>query len=36
VLLSSGAIVGEGTLDELRAKAQLASGGLEEVFLALT
>lgn len=36
VLLSSGAIVGEGTLDELRAKAKLASGGLEEVFLALT
>jgi ABC-2 type transport system ATP-binding protein len=36
VLLSSGEIVGEGTLDELRAKAKLASGGLEEVFLALT
>ena len=36
VLLSSGEIVGEGTLDELRAKANLAAGGLEEVFLALT
>jgi ABC-type multidrug transport system ATPase subunit len=36
VLLSSGEIVGEGTLDELRAKAKLATGGLEEVFLALT
>jgi ABC-type multidrug transport system ATPase subunit len=36
VLLSSGEIVGEGTLDELRAKAKLVTGGLEEVFLALT
>jgi ABC-type multidrug transport system ATPase subunit len=36
VLLSSGRIVGEGTLDELRAKADVADGGLEEVFLALT
>jgi ABC-2 type transport system ATP-binding protein len=36
VLLSGGAIVGEGTLDELRVKAGLEDGGLEEVFLALT
>jgi ABC-type multidrug transport system ATPase subunit len=36
VLLSSGEIVGEGTLDELRATAKLAAGGVEEVFLALT
>ncbi len=36
VLLSSGHVVGEGTLDELRAKANLTDGGLEEVFLALT
>lgn len=36
VLLSGGTIVGEGTLDELRANAKLAAGGLEEVFLALT
>ena len=36
VLLSSGEIVGEGTLAELRSKATLAAGGLEEVFLALT
>jgi ABC-2 type transport system ATP-binding protein len=40
VLLSGGRVVGEGTLDELRAKAGLAGGntasGLEEVFLALT
>ncbi len=35
VLLSGGRIVGEGTLDELRAKAGVG-GGLEEVFLALT
>jgi len=36
VLLSGGRVVGEGTLDELRARAETASGGLEEVFLALT
>lgn len=36
VLLSGGRVVGEGTLDELRQRAGLASGGLEEVFLALT
>jgi ABC-2 type transport system ATP-binding protein len=36
VLLSGGRIAGEGTLGELRAKANLAEGGVEEVFLALT
>jgi ABC-2 type transport system ATP-binding protein len=36
VLVSGGQIVGEGTLDELRAFAGVESGGLEEVFLALT
>jgi len=36
VLLSAGKVVGEGTLAELRAKAGLSEGGLEEVFLALT
>jgi ABC-2 type transport system ATP-binding protein len=36
VLLSRGVVVGEGTLDELRAKAGVGEGGLEEVFLALT
>ena len=36
VLLSGGRIAGEGTLDELRDKANLAGGGVEEVFLALT
>lgn len=36
VLLSGGTIVGEGTLDDLRARARLSDGGLEEVFLALT
>ena len=36
VLLAAGAIRGAGTLDELRAKAQLPSAGLEDVFLALT
>ena len=36
VLLSGGRVVGEGTLDELRAKAVLPSADLEEVFLALT
>jgi ABC-2 type transport system ATP-binding protein len=36
VLLSAGRVVGEGTLDELRAKTGLAEGGVEDVFLALT
>jgi ABC-2 type transport system ATP-binding protein len=36
VLLSGGRIAGEGTLEELRAKAKLSDGGVEEVFLALT
>ena len=36
VLLSAGKVVGEGTLAELKAKAGLSEGGLEEVFLALT
>jgi ABC-2 type transport system ATP-binding protein len=36
VLLSDGEIVGHGTVDELMARAGLKSGGLEEVFLALT
>ena len=36
VLLSAGRVAGEGTLDELRARAGLSEGGLEEVFLALT
>jgi ABC-2 type transport system ATP-binding protein len=35
-LLSSGRSVGEGTLGELRVKASLASGSVEEIFLALT
>ena len=35
VLLSGGHVVGEGTLDELRARAGV-EGGLEEIFLALT
>jgi ABC-2 type transport system ATP-binding protein len=35
-LLSSGRSVGEGTLDELRAKAGVTRGDIEEVFLALT
>ena len=36
VLLSRDRVVGEGTLDELRAQAGVVEGGLEEVFLALT
>lgn len=38
VLLSAGRVVGEGTLDELRERTGVApgTGGLEEVFLALT
>jgi ABC-2 type transport system ATP-binding protein len=35
-LLSAGKSVGEGTLDELRAKAGVAGANIEEVFLALT
>jgi ABC-2 type transport system ATP-binding protein len=36
VLLADGRVVGEGTLDEVRARAGLTDGGVEEVFLALT
>jgi hypothetical protein len=36
VLLSGGRVVGEGTLAELRAKANLPEAGVEEIFLALT
>ena len=36
VLLSGGRVVGEGTLDELRDRAGIQQGALEEVFLALT
>jgi ABC-2 type transport system ATP-binding protein len=36
VMLSGGRVVGEGTIDELRARANLADGGVEEIFLALT
>ncbi len=36
VLLSKGRVVGEGTVPELQAKAGVAEGGLEEIFLALT
>ncbi len=36
VLLSKGRVAGEGTLAELRTRAGLNEGGLEEVFLALT
>jgi ABC-2 type transport system ATP-binding protein len=36
VMLSAGRVVGEGSLDELRAQANLANGGVEEIFLALT
>jgi ABC-2 type transport system ATP-binding protein len=36
VLLSDGRSVGEGTLDELRAQANLVDGNLEDIFLALT
>jgi ABC-2 type transport system ATP-binding protein len=36
VLLSAGRVVGEGTLAELKARAGVEEGGLEEVFLALT
>ncbi len=36
IMLSDGRVVGEGTIDELRERASLPSGTLEEVFLALT
>ena len=36
VMLAAGRVAGEGTLPELRERAGLAGGSLEEVFLALT
>ena len=36
VLLSNGKVCGEGTVEELRARAGIESGSLEDVFLALT
>src|SRR6202048_297752 len=36
VMLSAGRVVGEGTIDDLRAQAQIPEGGVEEIFLALT
>ncbi len=36
VMLSAGKVVGEGSIDELRARANLNGGGVEEIFLALT
>ena len=36
ILMSRGRVVGEGSLDELRGKANIDGGGLEEIFLALT
>jgi ABC-type multidrug transport system ATPase subunit len=36
VMLSAGKVVGEGSIDELRAQANLSAGGVEEIFLALT
>lgn len=36
VLLSDGHAIGEGTLEELRAQANLSEGNLEDIFLALT
>ena len=36
LLLSTGRIIGMGTLDELRIQTQLPNGSLEEIFLALT
>ena len=36
LLLSDGRVAGEGSLDELRARAGLPEGDIEEVFLALT
>lgn len=36
VMLSAGRVVGEGSIDELRAQANLSDGGVEGIFLALT
>ena len=36
VLLSAGRVVGEGSMDELRAQANLPAGSVEEIFLELT
>jgi len=36
VMLSAGKVVGEGSIEELRAQANLSEGGVEEIFLALT
>jgi ABC-type multidrug transport system ATPase subunit len=36
VMLSTGRVVGQGTIEELRAQANLSAGGVEEIFLALT
>lgn len=36
VMLSAGKVVGEGSIDDLRAQAKLSEGGVEEIFLALT
>ena len=36
VLLNEGRVAGEGTIEELREQTKLSSGGLEEIFLALT
>ncbi len=36
VLLSAGKVVGAGSLNELRDRAELPEGGVEEIFLALT
>jgi hypothetical protein len=35
-MLSAGKVVGEGSIAELRAQANLSAGGVEEIFLALT
>jgi ABC-2 type transport system ATP-binding protein len=36
IMLSDGRVAGVGTIDELRAQANLSGAGLEEIFLALT
>jgi ABC-2 type transport system ATP-binding protein len=36
VLLSAGEVVAEGSIPELRARANLPEGGVEDIFLALT
>ena len=36
VMLSAGQVVGEGTIEQLRAQARIPAGGVEEIFLALT